>query len=134
VQVLPCILFAPSWSRNGKKSAATERYDALYAEIEKALVRRSDRHLPRTNFPMVFFPTGVNLIGHEIPGCLLVILFELNTSRFRQIFNPPKEPKKAAKRKERKNNEEGTHRTRDESSRRWKQRMMLQSLIPSRRR
>jgi hypothetical protein len=60
------------------------------------MVRKSDRDLPRTNFPKGF-STGANLMGHEIPGCLLVKLFALHTSAFRQIFPAPKVPKKAPK-------------------------------------
>jgi hypothetical protein len=93
-------------AKKGKKSGALERYDALCAEIGSAMVRRSDRDLPRTNFPNGF-STGANLMGHEIPGCLLVKLFALHTSRFRQIFTPPKEQKKAAKGKYWEKNKEG---------------------------
>jgi hypothetical protein len=93
-------------AKKGKKSGALERYDALCAEIGSAMVRRSDRDLPRTNFPKGF-STGANLMGHEIPGCLLVKLFALHTSRFRQIFTPPKEQKKAAKGKYWEKNKEG---------------------------
>ena len=93
-------------AKKGKKSAALERYDALCADIGSAMVRKSDRDLPRTNFPKGF-STGANLMGHEIPGCLLVKLFALHTSCYRQIFLPPKEPKnKAAKGKQLKKNEE----------------------------
>ena len=94
-------------AKKGKKSAALEHYDALCADIGSAMVRKSDRDLPRTNFPKGF-STGSNLMGHEIPGCLLVKLFALHTSSFRQIFPPPKESKnKAANGKGRKKNENG---------------------------
>jgi hypothetical protein len=86
-------------AKKGKKSAGLEHYDGLCADIGSALVRKSDRELPRTNFPKGF-STGANLMGHEIPGCLLVKLFALHTSRFRLIFPPPKEPKKVQKGKE----------------------------------
>ena len=44
------------------------------------------------------FSSGANLMGHEITGCLLVKLFALHTTKFRQIFPPKKKPaKKPAK-------------------------------------
>ena len=81
-------------AKKGKKSAALEHYDALCADIGSAMVEKSDRDLPRTHFQKGF-STGANLMGHEIPSCLLVKLFALHTSAFRHIFPAPKVPKKA---------------------------------------
>ena len=36
-------------------------------------------------------------MGHEITGCLLVKLFALHTTRFRQIFSPPNKKSKKSK-------------------------------------
>ena len=57
------------------------------------LSRHSNRDLPRINFPKGF-SSGANLTGHEIFGCLLVKLFALHTTRFRQIFSPPNKKSK----------------------------------------
>ena len=78
----------------GKECLALKRYDRLCASIGTQLSRHSDRDLPRMNFPKGF-SSGTNLMGHEITGCLMVKLFALHTTRFRQIFPPKKLPKYA---------------------------------------
>ena len=74
----------------GKNAIAVKRYDRLCAKIGRQLSRHSDRDLPRMNFPKGF-SSGANLMGHEITGCLLVKLFALHTTRFKEIF-PTKTP------------------------------------------
>jgi hypothetical protein len=80
----------------GPKSLALQQYDKLCASIGKKLSRHSDRDLPRMNFPKGF-SSGANLMGHEVTGCLLVKLFALRTTRFRQIFAPKAKVKKLTK-------------------------------------
>jgi hypothetical protein len=46
------------------------------------MARQSDHDLPRTNFPKGF-SLGANLMCHEVPECLLVKLFALHTTRFK---------------------------------------------------
>ncbi|KAI2496210.1 hypothetical protein MHU86_18305 [Fragilaria crotonensis] len=77
----------------GKNSVAVKRYDALCARIGTQLSRHSDRDLPRMNFPKGF-SSGTNLMGHEITGCLLVKLFALHTTSFKNIFPTKKKPPK----------------------------------------
>ena len=72
---------------------AVKRYDALCARIGTQLSRHSDRDLPRMNFPKSF-SSGTNLMGHEITGCLLVKLFALHTTSFKNIFPTKKKPPK----------------------------------------
>jgi hypothetical protein len=72
----------------GEECLALKRYDRLCVSIGTQLSRHSDRDLPRMNFPKGF-SSGTNLMGHKITGCLMVKLFALHTTRFRQIF-PPK--------------------------------------------
>jgi hypothetical protein len=48
------------------------------------------------NFPKGF-SSGVNLVGHKVTGWLLVKLFALRTTRFRQIFAPKAKVKKLTK-------------------------------------
>ncbi len=83
----------------GKDSLLLKQYDGLCASIGRRLSRHSDRDLPRINFPKGF-SSGANLMGHEITGCLLVKLFALQTSRFRQIFASPRPKKKEKNRKD----------------------------------
>jgi hypothetical protein len=71
--------------RKGNKSVALQHYDGLCGTIGKLMARQSDRDLPRTNFPKGF-SSGANLMGHEVPGCLLVKLFALHTTKFQDIF------------------------------------------------
>jgi hypothetical protein len=80
----------------GRDSLSLKYYDQLCASIGGRLSRHSDRDLPRMNFPKGF-SSGTNLMGHEITGCLLVKLFAMHTTRFRQIFTPPPPPKNGAK-------------------------------------
>ena len=75
----------------GKNSVAVKRNDALCAIIGTQLSRHSDRDLPRMNFPKGF-SSGTNLMGHEITGCLLVKLFALHTTAFKNIFPTKKKP------------------------------------------
>ena len=70
----------------GPKSNALKQYDQLCAKLGRALSRQSDRDVPRTNFPKGF-SSGTNLMGHEMAGCLLVKLFALHTTCFRNIFD-----------------------------------------------
>jgi hypothetical protein len=86
-------LEAFSAQAGGPTSLALKKYDSLCASLGKRLSRHSDRDLPRMNFPKGF-SSGANLMGHEITGCLLVKLFALHTTKFRQIFPPKKKPKK----------------------------------------
>ncbi len=72
---------------------AVKRYDALCARIGTLLSGHSDRDLPRMNFPKGF-SSGTNLMGHEITGCLLVKLFALHTTAFKNIFPTKKKPLK----------------------------------------
>ena len=73
----------------GKNSVAVKRYGTQ-------LSRHSDRNLPRMNFPKGF-SSGTNLMGHEITGCLLVKLFVLHTTAFKNIFLTKEPPKRMAK-------------------------------------
>jgi len=82
----------------GPKCAALKQYDGLCAMIGKRLSRHSDRDLPRLNFPKGF-SRGTNLMGHEMAGCLLVKLFALHTTRFRQIFPVPQKKTPGKKKK-----------------------------------
>ena len=70
----------------GPTSVALKQYDALCACLGVSLSRQSDRKVPRTNFPKGF-STVSNLMGHEMPGCLLVMLFAMKTTSFQTIFN-----------------------------------------------
>ena len=58
----------------------------------KILQRQSDRDVPRTNFSNGF-SSGANLMGHEIPGCLLVLLLVLHCEDFAAIFPAAKTKK-----------------------------------------
>ena len=58
----------------GAKNGACALYDDLCANVGKGLMRQSDREVPRTNFPNGF-STVANLKGHEVVGCLVVMLF-----------------------------------------------------------
>ena len=80
----------------GPQSSALKQYDGLCASIGRRLSRHSDRDLPRLNFPKGF-SLGTNLMGHEMAGCLLVKLFALHTTRFRQIFSAPKKKSRKSK-------------------------------------
>ena len=73
----------------GPKSTYAALFDSLCAEIGERLQRQSDREVPRTNFPKGF-STVANLKGHEIVGCLVVMLFAIQTSRFKEIFAAPR--------------------------------------------
>ena len=87
-------LEAFSAQAGGKASLGLKKYDSLCASLGKRLSRHSDRDLPRINFPKGF-SSGANLMGHEITGCLLVKLFALHTSAFKEIFpHPPPEEEK----------------------------------------
>jgi hypothetical protein len=86
-------LEAFSAQAGGPTSLALKKYDSLCASLGKRLSRHSDCDLPRMNFPKGF-SSGANLMGHEITGCLLVKLFVLHTTKFRQMFPPKKKPKK----------------------------------------
>ena len=55
----------------------------------KILQRQSDCNVPRTNFSNGF-SSGANLMGYEIPGCLLVLLLVLYCDDFSAIFPNPK--------------------------------------------
>jgi hypothetical protein len=66
----------------GSNSKATKK---LCADIGNHLSRQSNQDMPRTNFPKGFL-SGSQLMGEEIPGCLLVMLFSLHTSRYNEIF------------------------------------------------
>ncbi len=68
----------------GPDSVSLKYYDRLCASIGGRLSRHSDRDLPRMNFPKGF-SSGTNLMGHKITGCLLVKLFAMHTTSFRQI-------------------------------------------------
>ena len=70
----------------GVKSVKVAMFDNLCAEIGERLQRQSDRDVPRTNFPKGF-STIANLKGHEIVGCLVVMLFAIQTSNFRSIVS-----------------------------------------------
>ena len=72
----------------GPDSVSLKYYDRLCASIGGRLSRHSDRDLPRMKFPKGF-SSGTNLMGHEITGYLLVKLFAIHTTSFRQIFTPP---------------------------------------------
>ena len=52
-------------------------------------MQQSDRDVPRTNFPNGFSAVA-NLKGHEVVGCLVVMLFSLHTSYFQSIFSAKK--------------------------------------------
>jgi hypothetical protein len=80
----------------GNTSLALEQYDSLCASIGNRLSRHSDRDLPQINFAKGF-SSGENLMGHEITGCLLVKLFALRTTRFRQIFSLPNNKSRKSK-------------------------------------
>ena len=76
---------------------AAKCYDTLCARIGAQLSRHSDRDLPRMNFPKGFSP-GTNLMGHKISGYyLLVKLFALHTTAFKDIFPTKELPKRMAK-------------------------------------
>ena len=85
----------------GPNSFALKQYDGLCAELGRRLSRQSDRDIPRTNFPKGF-SSGTNLMGHEMAGCLLVKLFAMHTSYFREIFGIGKKKSKAVAPKEQK--------------------------------
>ena len=55
----------------------------------KILQRQSDHNVPRTNFSNGF-SSGTNLMGHKIPGCLLVLLLVLYCDNFLAVFPNPK--------------------------------------------
>ena len=80
----------------GPKSLALQQYDKFCASIGKKLSRHGDCDLPRMNFPKGF-SSGDKLIGHEVTWCLLVKLFALRTTRFRQILVPKAKVKKLMK-------------------------------------
>ena len=69
----------------GRNSARCPLLDSLCRCVGDMLTRQSDRNLPRTRFPTAF-SSYKNLMGHEMPGTLLILLFSLHTSNFRQIF------------------------------------------------
>jgi len=69
----------------GLKSQACLELEQLIQTICSLLSHQSDREVPRTNFPDGF-STCSNLRGHEVGGCLLVLLFALSTERFGSIF------------------------------------------------
>ena len=73
----------------GPKTTSAALFDDLCADIGRSLQRQSDREVPRTNFPKGF-STVANLKGHEIVGCLVVMLFAVQTSQFRSIFSSPR--------------------------------------------
>ena len=60
------------------------------------MYRQSDRDLPRTNYPKGI-SMSANLTSHEIPGCLLVKLFALHATIFRDIFRKRRKILKAEK-------------------------------------
>ncbi len=68
-----------------RNSNALKQYNVLCAKLGRSLLRQSDRDIPRTNFPEGF-SSGSNLMGHEMPGYLLVTLFALHTTYFLGIF------------------------------------------------
>ena len=67
-------------SQAGSTSVPLSHHSVLCAEIGKSLSRQSDRDLPHTNFPDGF-SSGANLKAHEVPGCLLVMLFSMHTPK-----------------------------------------------------
>jgi hypothetical protein len=81
----------------GSTSLALKQYDSLCASIGNRLSRHSERDLPRINFPKGF-SSGANLMSHKITGCLLVKLFALHTTKFRQIFLPAQQAVKEVER------------------------------------
>jgi hypothetical protein len=91
-------------SQAGPTSVALKQYDKLCATLGRRLSRQSDRDLPRTNFPKGF-SSGTNLMGHEIAGCLLVKLFALHTTSFRNIFKVDKKRKDATPEEQRLSND-----------------------------
>ena len=76
-------------SQAGSTSVPLGQHGVLCAEIGKSLSRQSDRELPRTNFPDGF-SSGANLRAHEVPGCLLVMLFSMHTPKYHTIFGAPR--------------------------------------------
>jgi hypothetical protein len=74
-------------TKAGSKPKATKKLDTLCADIGNYhLSRQSSWDMPRTNFPKGFLSDS-QLMGEEIPGCLLlVMLFSLHTSRYKEIF------------------------------------------------
>ena len=73
----------------GPKTTSAALFDDLCADIGLRLQRQSDREVPRTNFPKGF-STGANLKGHEMVGCLVVMLFAIQTSQFQSMFAAPR--------------------------------------------
>ena len=69
----------------GRDSIVCTQVNALTITIGNLLKRQSDRDVPRTNFPSGFV-TGKGLMGHEVPGVLLVLLLTLHTTRYKDIL------------------------------------------------
>lgn len=73
----------------GKDSSACQELKDFLKHISAMLARQSDRDIQRTSFPDGF-TTACNLRGHEVGGCLIVLLFALSTNRFASIFSHQK--------------------------------------------
>jgi hypothetical protein len=73
----------------GPTSQSMSQFDDLCSVVGKLLHRQSYRNLPKTCLPKGFCSSnkqGNKLTGNEMPGCLLVMLFALYTTGFRDIF------------------------------------------------
>ena len=73
----------------GPKTTSAALLDDLCANIGLRLQRQGDREVPHTNFP-TGISTGTNLKGHYIVGCLVVMLFAIQTSQFQSMFAAPR--------------------------------------------
>ena len=73
-------------SQVGKKSIEMSKFDSLCSIVGNLLHRQSDRNIPKTRLPKGFVG-GAHIPGHEMTGCLYVMLFALHTSRYRDIFS-----------------------------------------------
>jgi len=69
-------------------SVSVTKYNSLCVQISHDLKRQSDRDLPVTAFLNGFSSTA-RFKGHEIRGCLLVMLFSMCTTRYYEIFSLP---------------------------------------------
>ena len=69
----------------GPTSQAMSQFDDLCSVVGKLLQRQSYRNLPKTCLPKGFC-AGNKLTGNENTGCLVVMLFALYTTGYREIF------------------------------------------------
>lgn len=70
-------------------SKAYKDVTSLCIVMGRLLSRQSNRDLPRTNFTNGF-SSAANLMGHEVPGCLVVLLMVLQCEDFAKIFADPR--------------------------------------------